>query len=220
MLLSILTIILIDLVLAGDNAVVIAMAARRLPIHLQMKAMVLGTGAAVLMRILVTLSVLVLLRIPGLMLLGGGMLMWIAYSLTDRRGENGATDFDTPNATIWYAIRMIVGADLIMSLDNMLGVAGAAKGDPLLVVIGLAISIPIMIFGSAIILRMLNRFPWLVYVGAAILAWTAATMILHEPIVREYQASSLARVTVYGAAVAVVLLGGFARPSTYRRSDP
>lgn len=218
MLLSIVAIILIDLVLAGDNAVVIAMAARRLPAHLQMRAMFIGTGAAIAMRILATLCVLFLLKVPGLMLLGGGLLLWIAYGLTEQ--GDGPPEASV-NKTIWQAARVIVVADLIMSLDNMLGVAGAAKGDPYLVVAGLMISIPIMIFGSAMILRLLNRFPWLVYVGASILAWTAASMILHEPLVRDYQASSLARVTVYGAAIAVVLIGGLARkPSYIIRSNP
>lgn len=209
MLASILAIILIDLVLAGDNAVVIAMAARRLPSHLQTRALLAGTAAAVLLRVIATICVLVLLLIPGLMLIGGGLLLWIAFGLTekdciDRRDRPGGS-------TLWQAVRVIVVADLVMSLDNMLGVAGAAHGDPALVALGLFISIPIMIFCSAIILRLLNRFPWLVYVGAAILAWTAASMILLEPLVQDQVLGQSARLSVYCAALAVVLLGGMAR---------
>lgn len=207
MLASIAVIILIDLVLAGDNAVVIAMAARRLPANLQFKAMIAGTGVAIAMRIIATLCILVLLKIPGLMFVGGGLLMWIAYGLLVPE----ETEHHTPvSQTIWQAVRIIAVADFIMSLDNMLGVAGAAKGEPLLVVFGLLISIPIMVFGSAIILRLLNRFPWLVYVGAGILAWTAASMILHEPLVLDQWAQS-ARFAVYAAVLSVVLIGGFMR---------
>lgn len=204
---SVLAIIIIDLVLAGDNAVVIAMAARRLPKHLQVRAMIAGTAVAVLLRIIATICVLVLLKIPGLMLIGGGLLMWIAYGLTE--SDSDSPKELRPTQTIWSAVRVIVMADFIMSLDNMLGVAGAASGDPFLVTIGLMISIPIMVFGSAMILRLLTQFPWLVYVGAAILALTAASMILHEPLVLE--AGGYARFAVYGAVLAVVLMGGFAR---------
>jgi YjbE family integral membrane protein len=185
---ALLAIIIIDLVLAGDNAIVIALAARKLPQHLQMKAVVWGTVGAIAVRVAMTLIVVALLRVPGLMLAGGLLLIWIAYKLlaSDDAGRD-----DTGQAVkakirgFWGAIRTIVIADAVMGLDNVLGVAGAAQGSFLLVVLGLLISIPIMVWGSTLILRLVDRFPVIVYLGAAVLAWTAARMILAEPWVKE-----------------------------------
>jgi len=181
---ALLAIIVIDLVLAGDNAIVIALAARKLPQHLQMKAVVWGTAGAIGVRVAMTLIVVTLLRIPGLMLAGGLLLVWIAYQLLaseEREGRPHAGGREI--TTLWSALRTIIIADAVMGLDNVLGVAGAAQGSFLLVVLGLLISIPIMVWGSTLILRMVDRHPVIVYIGAAVLAWTAAKMILHEPLV-------------------------------------
>jgi YjbE family integral membrane protein len=182
---ALLAIIVIDLVLAGDNAIVIALAARKLPQHLQMKAVMWGTAGAIAVRVAMTLIVVALLRIPGLMLAGGVLLVWIAYKLLaeDDEGEHGGTEGGKITG-FWSAIRTIVIADTVMGLDNVLGVAGAAGGSFLLVVIGLLISIPIMVWGSTLILRIVDRYPAIIYIGAGVLAWTAAKMILHEPLVQ------------------------------------
>lgn len=202
-------IVIIDLVLAGDNAIVIALAARTLPKHLQKKAIIFGTAGAIVVRVLMTLGVLWLLNLPWLRLAGGILLIWIAYKLlVDEEHEESsgdATEATKPKGTtFWSAIRTIVIADTVMGLDNVLGVAGAAKGDFLLVIIGLAISIPIMIWGSTIILKWIERFPVIIYVGAGVLAWTAAAMICHEKAVDAYlQDKMWLRVAIY----AVILIG-------------
>lgn len=180
---ALLAIIIIDLVLAGDNAIVIALAARKLPEHLQMRAIVWGTGGAIAVRVLMTLIVVQLLKIPGLMLAGGMLLVWIAYKLLAGDGDEGDHVGGTQITGFWSAIRTIIVADAVMGLDNVLGVAGAAHGSMLLVVLGLLISIPIMVWGSTMILKMVDRYPAIVYIGAGVLAWTAAKMILHEPLV-------------------------------------
>lgn len=175
-------IIVIDLVLAGDNAIVIALAARKLPPQLQRKAIVWGTAGAIGVRILMTMAVVWLLTIPGLMLAGGLGLLWIAWTLVT--GHDGHdSDASQPTAgTFWAAMRTIVVADALMGIDNVLGVAGAAHGALDLVVIGLLISVPIVVFGSALVLRLVQRFPVIIQLGAAVLAFTAATMVMDEPL--------------------------------------
>src|SRR5690242_1141255 len=151
-------IVVIDLVLAGDNAIVIALAARNLPRELQRRAIVWGTLGAIAVRASLTVGVLWLLAIPGLSLAGGALLAWIAYRLL--AGDDGAEPRPlAPAAGFWTAMRTIVIADAVMGLDNVLGVAGAAHGNVLLVVLGLLISVPIMVWGSRLILRFLERFP-------------------------------------------------------------
>jgi YjbE family integral membrane protein len=181
---ALLAIIIIDLVLAGDNAIVIALAARKLPPQLQRKAVVWGTAGAVAVRVAMTLIVVALLKVPGLMLAGGLLLVWIAYKLLAEDDDGSADGAEVEKVTgFWSAIRTIVIADAVMGLDNVLGVAGAAGGSFLLVVVGLLISIPIMVWGSTLILRIVDRYPAIIYIGAAVLAWTAAKMLLHEPLV-------------------------------------
>lgn len=177
-------IVVIDLVLAGDNAIVIALAARNLPRQHQRKAILWGTAGAVVVRSSLTVAVLWLLQVPGLMLAGGALLVWIAYRLLT--GDDGGREHDMkPAASFWAAMRTIVIADAVMGLDNVLAVAGAAHGSILLVVLGLVISIPIVVWGSTLILRWLERFPGLLYVGGAVLSWTAVKMITAEPFLHE-----------------------------------
>lgn len=208
-------IVIIDLVLAGDNAIVIALAARTLPKDLQKKAIIFGTAGAIVVRIVMTLGVLWLLNLPWLRLAGGVLLIWIAYKLlVDDEHEDSADDAAVSskqkNTTFWSAIRTIVIADTVMGLDNVLGVAGAAKGDFLLVVLGLAISIPIMIWGSTIILKWIERFPVIIYIGAGVLAWTAAAMICHEKAVDLYlQDKMWLRATIYAVIVIGILGAGY-----------
>lgn len=177
-------IILIDLVLAGDNAIVIALAARNLPAHLQKRAVLWGTAGAIAVRAAMTAAVVALLKIPGLLLAGGVLLLWIAYRLLAPEQKDGDAH-GAPAATFWGAMRTIVIADAVMGLDNVLAVAGAAHGSYLLVVLGLLISIPIVVWGSTLILRWVERFPVIVYVGAGVLAATGAKMVSSEPLIRE-----------------------------------
>jgi YjbE family integral membrane protein len=196
-------IIVIDLVLAGDNAIVIALAARNLPKTLQRRAVIWGTVGAVAVRASLTVVVLWLLEIPGLMLAGGILLAWIAYRLL--AGDENGRDHDIPAArSFWAAMRTIVVADAVMGLDNVLAVAGAAHGSVLLVVAGLVISIPIVVWGSTLILHWIERFPALLYLGGAVLAWTAAKMIVDEPL---YQDWLDARPGIRSAIYVVVIAG-------------
>ena len=177
-------IVVIDLVLAGDNAIVIALAARNLPKLHQRKAIIWGTVGAVVVRASLTVVVLWLLKVPGLMLVGGLALLWIAYRLLT--GDDGGREHDVaPAASFWAAMRTIVIADAVMGLDNVLAVAGAANGSVLLVVAGLVISIPIVVWGSTLILHWLERYPSLLYAGGAVLAWTAVKMITGEPFLQD-----------------------------------
>jgi YjbE family integral membrane protein len=182
---ALLAIIVIDLVLAGDNAIVIALAARNLPKDLQRRAIIWGTVGAVVVRASLTVAVLWLLKVPGLMAAGGALLAWIAYRLLT--GDDGGREHDVaPAMGFWPAMRTIVIADAVMGLDNVLAVAGAAHGSVGLVVVGLLISIPIVVWGSTLILKWIERFPALLYVGGAVLAWTAAAMIAGEPFFQDF----------------------------------
>ncbi len=208
-------IVLIDLVLAGDNAVVIALAARRLPAALQRKAIVWGTVGAIAVRAVMALGVAWLLRVPGLMLVGGVALLWIAYRLLASSNEE---QHDEPGATsFWGAMKTIVIADALMGIDNVLGVAGASHGGFDLVIIGLLISVPIVVWGSGFVLKMVDRFPIIIQAGAALLAYTAASMIVQEPLLdRVFDPHFVARAALYVLAVAGVLVAG--RPAL-RRSE-
>jgi len=201
-------IVLIDLVLAGDNAIVIALAARSLPEALRRKAIVWGTVGAVVVRSAMTLAVVWLLQVPGLMLVGGLGLVWIAYKLLvpqDGGGEHG------PMATtFWGAMKTIVIADALMGVDNVLGVAGAAHGNFPLVVIGLLVSVPIVVWGSTLVLKLVDRFPVITYLGAGVLAFTAGNMIVSEPLLDAvFDPSQLARVATYAVVIAGVLAAGW-----------
>jgi len=206
---ALLAIVLIDLVLAGDNAIVIALAARNLPSHLQKRAIVWGTVGAIVVRTAMTVGVVWLLKIPGLMLVGGLGLLWIAYKLLAPADAHG--DMQHPQArTFWGAMRTIVIADALMGVDNVLGVAGAAKGSIDLVVIGLLISVPIVVWGSTMVLKLVERFPVITYLGAGVLAYTAAHMIVSEPLLDAlFDPNVLARVATYALLVAGVLGAGW-----------
>ena len=205
---ALLAIVLIDLVLAGDNAIVIALAARRLPAHLQTRAIIWGSVGAIVVRSVMTLGVVWLLRIPGLMLVGGLGLVWIAYKLLVP--DEGATEHGAGATTFWGAMKTIVIADALMGVDNVLGVAGAAKGSMELVVIGLLISVPIVVWGSTLVLKLVERFPVIIYLGAGVLAYTAAHMIVAEPLLKDvFDADAANRVIVHVVLVAGVLAAGW-----------
>jgi YjbE family integral membrane protein len=205
---ALLAIILIDLVLAGDNAIVIALAARNLPPEHQNKAIMWGTVGAIVVRSAMTVGVVWLLKIPGLMLVGGLGLLWIAYKLIADTSED---EHEGPGATtFWGAMKTIIVADALMGVDNVLGVAGAANGDFTLVVIGLLISIPIVVLGSKLVLRLVEKWPVIIQLGAAVLAFTAAQMVINEKLLDPVfdggeTINQVARIATYIVAVAGVL---------------
>lgn len=181
-LIKLLTIVVIDLVLAGDNAIVIGLASRKLPDADRKRVIFWGTTGAVALRIIATLTIVRLLKIPGLLLVGGIILLWISFKLltdNDSHEVKAGTNF-------WSAIRTIVIADTIMSLDNVLAVGGAAHGSFLLVIFGLVLSVPLVVWGSTLFIKLLDRFPIILYLGSGVLAWTAGGMIAEEPIIRSF----------------------------------
>ena len=209
---ALVAIIIIDLVLAGDNAIVIALAARKLPKEMQRTAIIWGTVGAIAVRVLLTLVVVALLEITGLQLVGGLLLVWIAYKLLAADDDHDEDELarSVVTTTFWAAIRTIIVADAVMGLDNVLGVAGAAAGSYLLVVLGLLISIPIMVGGSTLILRLVDRYPVTVYVGAGVLAWTAAKMIVEEPLLKAwFGANAWVAWLAYVVIIGGVLLSGW-----------
>lgn len=206
---ALLAIILIDLVLAGDNAIVIALAARKLPPALQKKAIWFGTVGAITVRSALTVVVVWLLKIPGLMLLGGLGLLWIACKLILDTGED--KEHDIRVTSFWGAMKTIIVADALMGIDNVLGVAGAAQGSFDLVVIGLLISVPIVVFGSTLVLKMVERWPVIINIGAAVLAFTAAKMITDEKLLDPIfdgtaRVNEIARWVTYIVAIALVFI--------------
>ncbi|QEH36035.1 Integral membrane protein TerC family protein [Aquisphaera giovannonii] len=176
---SILKLVLIDLVLSGDNAVVIGLAAHLLPPRHRRKAMLWGCGVAILMRVSLTLVVAQLLLVPGLRLVGGLMLAWIAAKLLQEGADAGEEPDESPT-TLWKAIVRIAMADFIMSLDNVLAIAGASDSDPARVMIGLVLSISMLLLLSAVIMEVMARYRWIAFLGAAVLAWTAADMMAKD----------------------------------------
>ena len=179
---ALVAIVLIDIVLAGDNALVIGMAANRLPDHLKKRAIFWGTFGAVAVRFLSVAALTYLLLIPGLRLIGGLALIYIAWKLAFQDSNHEITAKDT----FWGAISTIVIADAVMGIDNALGIAAAANGSFTMVVIGLLISVPIILFGSTVIANLLKRYPDSVFVGSFVLFVVAFEMLLSEPVVGNY----------------------------------
>lgn len=216
---ALLSILMIDIVLSGDNAIVIALASRNLPKDQQKKAIFWGTGGAILVRVLLTVFVLFLLEIPFLQLIGGILLLWIAYKLlADDKDAHVSTVKGSKSLSA--AIQTIIFADIVMSLDNVIAVAGAAKGHVPLIIIGIAISIPIMVWGSQLILRVMERYPIILYIGVAILAWTGGDMILKDKKVQEWLAPSLDILewVLPIASVVLILLIGYISKKRHIRS--
>lgn len=172
---DLLAVILLDLVLAGDNAIVIAMASRSLPTNMQKRAIFWGSLGAIGVRLTLTAIVVYLLALPGLMLAGGLLLLPIAWKLL-RQNADAAQEVSA-SASFWGALRTIILADALMGMDNVLAIAGASEGHLGLVLIGLLVSVPLVVWGSTLILKLIERFPVIVYMGAAAIAWTSARMI-------------------------------------------
>lgn len=202
---SLLEIIGVNIVLSGDNAVVIALASRTLPLEQRRKAIVLGSAGAILMRVVLTVVASELLGLPWLKLIGAALLLWIGVRmLLDSDGDDEGS-LKSKASGPWGAIRTILVADLVMSLDNVLGVAAAAHGQLMMLIVGLLISIPLIIFGSVLILRIMNRFPLFVTLGAGLIGYVAGEMLVDEPVLEPWLPSGTALVS-YGVPVAVALV--------------
>ena len=171
-------IIWINIILSGDNAVVIALAARSLRPDLQRKAVFLGSGAAVVLRIALTVVAAKLLALPYLQIIGGLLLLWIGIQLLSE--EDDGEGHTREHGSLISAVRTILIADLVMSLDNVIAVAAAAKGSMLLLILGLAISIPLVIFGSTLMIKLMGRFPVIVVLGAALIGWVGGETIISD----------------------------------------
>ena len=171
-------IIWINIILSGDNAVVIALAARSLPPHQQKKAILFGSGAAVVLRIVLTVVAVQLLALSYLQIIGGLLLLWIGVQLLSENDEE--EEGEVKQASLMSAIRTILIADIVMSLDNVIAVAAAAKGSTTLLIIGLAISIPLVIFGSTLMIKLMERFPIIVTLGAALIGWVGGETIVSD----------------------------------------
>jgi len=215
---AVIQIMWINILLSGDNAVVIALACRELPPRERLWGMVIGAGVASVLLIAFTAVFSVLLTLPYLRLAGGLALIWIAVKLLAPQPHDAE---DTPEAAedLWRAVRIVVVADIVMSLDNVIAVAAVAKGQYILLIIGLSISIPVVIAGSALILWLMERFPILVWGGAAILGWVAGDIFAGDPIIQNLFGSISPDALELGAEVigaAVVLTSGFA----WRRMHP
>jgi len=207
---ALLQIIAADIVLSGDNAVVIALATRSLPREQQRVAIFWGTFAAVAMRVTLTIVAVTLLKLPLLKLIGALMLLWIAVQLLLPEEESAGEGLAT--GSLGAAIRTILLADLVMSVDNIIAIAAAAKGSILLLVIGLAVSIPLVIFTSTFLLKVMERYPIIITVGAALLGWVAGEMAVSDPLIADWvnaNAHWLHTVAPVAGAVLVVGLGKF-----------
>lgn len=222
---NILRIIGINIVLSGDNAIVIALACRSLPPKQRMIGIILGAGAAVVLRIVFTLIVSQLLDVPWLKLVGGLALFWIAVKLVT--AEEHSDDDIKSGANVWEAVRIVAIADIVMSLDNVLAIAAAAGNNTNLIIFGLIISIPLVVFGATLLTWFLNKMPLLVWAGAALLGWVAGELIATEPVLRPYVADfaaylgitpkAVARILEAGGALLVAVIGWLLVKSNQRR---
>ena len=178
---GLLAIIWVNIILSGDNAVVIALAARSLPARQQTQAVIWGAGAAVVLRIILTIVAVELLKLSWLKLIGGALLLWIAVKLLVPE-DGGEGDVESSD-NLWAAIKTILIADLVMSLDNVIAVAAVAKGSIVLLILGLAISIPLVVFGATILMKLMGRFPVIITIGAALIGYVAGEMLVTDPVV-------------------------------------
>ncbi len=205
--LALLEIIWVNILLSGDNAVVIALAARTLPADQQKKAIAIGSGAAIVLRIVLTLVAAKLLMLPYLKIIGAILLVYIGVSLVNSDDDEGGQE--KHHATLLSAIRTILVADLVMSLDNVVAVAAAAHGDTTLLIIGLALSIPLVIFGSTLLLRVIEKFPVIVWLGAALLGYIAGEMFVGDPVIepRSETWASMAHMSHHQFGIAMGAIG-------------
>lgn len=199
-------IMMVNIVLSGDNAVVIALAARSLPAHQQKVAIMWGSSGAVVLRIILTVLAVYLLKIPFLQFIGGILLIWIAYQLLTEDDEAEGEAHHT-HGNLMSAVKTILIADVVMSLDNTLAIAGVAKGNWTLLIAGLALSIPLVVFGSALIMKMMDRFPMIVYIGAGLIAYTAGEMIDSDKAIQPYLPAIFHGTPYIAILLTIALLG-------------
>ncbi|HUR87958.1 MAG TPA: TerC family protein [Ramlibacter sp.] len=206
---GLLKIVWINIILSGDNAVVIALAARTLPAHQQRQAVLWGSGAAVVLRIVLTVVAAKLLALPYLQIVGGLLLLWIGVQLLSEEDEDDGDSEEQKSSNLMAAIRTILIADLVMSLDNVIAVAAAAQGSLTLLILGLAISIPLVIFGATLMVKLMERFPVIVVAGAALIGWVAGETIVSDAILHDYLAANgwLHYAGAVAGAVFVVAVG-------------
>ena len=178
-------ILIADILLSGDNAVVIALAARALPPEQQKRAVIIGAGAAIAMRVMLTLVAAQLMQLPWLKLVGGAMLLYIGVGLLMPEEEASESSIEA-KGSMFAAVRTILIADAVMSVDNVIAVAAAAKGDTFLLVLGLLISIPFVVWGSTFLLRLIERYPVIVWAGAALLGFIAGEIALADPAIADW----------------------------------
>ena len=199
-------IIMINIVLSGDNAVVIALASRSLPAKQQKQAILFGSFGAIILRIILTFFAVYLLGLPWLKIIGALLLFWIAVKMLMPEDEEANLE---AHDHLWGAIKTIIVADFVMSLDNVLGVAAAAKGNAVLLVLGLAISIPLIVYGSTLILKLMQRWPIIITLGGAILGWVAGEMMITDPVISGWvdgQAKWLHTIApAFGAALVIAM---------------
>jgi YjbE family integral membrane protein len=213
-------IIWIDLLLSGDNAVVIALACRQLPPHQRVWGIALGTLAAIVLRIVFTGLVTTLMTMPYLKLIGGVLLIWIAIKLL--AGEEESDDENIkPVANLWHAVRIIVIADAVMSLDNVIAIAMAAHGNYALLMFGLAVSIPLIMAGAALVISLLERFPIIVWGGAALLGWIAGEIMARDPLISGHLDPAAAHTaSMVGAVLGALFVVGVGLIRKHWRSAP
>ncbi|MBF5004930.1 TerC family protein [Diaphorobacter caeni] len=204
-------IIWINIILSGDNAVVIALAARSLPPVQQKKAIMIGSGAAVVLRIVLTVVAAKLLELSFLQIIGGVLLLWIGYQLLT--GDDDEEGESKGSGGMVAAVRTILIADLVMSLDNVIAVAATAQGNMVLLILGLAISIPLVIFGSTLMIKLMERFPVIVTLGAALIGWVGGETIVNDNILHDYALSHpwLHYVAAAAGAILVVAVGKYVK---------
>ncbi|MBU3721673.1 MAG: TerC family protein [Limnohabitans sp.] len=213
-------IIWINIILSGDNAVVIALAARSLPEHQQRQAILFGSGAAVVLRIALTVVAAALLELSYLQIIGGLLLLYIGAQLLSE--DSDEDEGEVEKASLFAAIRTILIADIVMSLDNVIAVAAAAKGNMTLLILGLAISIPMVIFGSAIMIKLMTRFPIIVTFGACLIGWVGGETIASDVALREFSAENpwLHYAAATAGALAVLAIGKFFQAKHAAKETP
>jgi YjbE family integral membrane protein len=212
-------IIWINIILSGDNAVVIALAARSLPAHQQKQAILWGTAGAVVFRIVLTVVAAKLMALPWLQIVGGLLLLWIGVQLLSETSEDEGSTKE--GGGLMTAIRTILIADVVMSLDNVIGVAAAAKGNTSLLIIGLAIAIPIVIFGSTLMIKLMERFPIIITLGAALIGWVGGETIMSDVALKSFATANPALHYVAAAlgAVFVIALGRFLQRKNHIKTN-
>ena len=209
---AVLQIIAIDIVLGGDNAIIIALACRNLPKHQRLIGILWGTAGAIILRVILVFFATNLMEIPGLRLVGGILLIWIGVKLLTEVETNDLDNKINQSSNLLTAIRTIIIADFIMSLDNALAITAAAKGDIGLVVFGLLLSVPIIIWGSALILRLMERFPVIITGGAGLLGWLGGGLMASDKLLVKFTVMTLPATPTFAAtigAIFVIAIGKF-----------